>query len=769
VEKEEYFHEIEEIRKKIESDLIKGLDVKLEELYNIKPVRLLWFVAKAELMLKQKLPLEEVYKTLESKGWQLYNYDGMNKYCELYVKIANENNDPYRANKNKNICEKLNIKSISNISKSLNVEMHANRKKFLNDVHLVNNWNELYLSYFQISNYLMYEIMGLYGIKKTYINAIDKSIHGISNMGYINSVIDSTDKNVFIVVATNQDDFSDCIVLINILLGMGKKVYFIDLPNTFKVENSMDISKTLEVSIDNSEIYGEATVIHPVELNYQGKSIGDNREYIIDYICKNCADNNLATILCSGKLIDELCQRPLLKKQMERLSPFNAEYLEENMTFGWVGNYLSYISKVYDFDVTTTIEKTSECDFSIVIPARNSAAALRHTLKTCLNQRYKGSYEIVLGDNSTNGNTEVYDLYCELNNPRIKYYKAPRDLHLPKSFEFAFLKAKGEFILSIGSDDALLPWTLEVLADVVDKYPEEEIFQWDRGFYAWPGFNGGQENQFVIPSKYEKNKYDIYNVDKKDYLTKILNNPIFMYGLPMLYINSGFRRRYINTLINKTGRLWDGICQDIYMGVINISINDHITNIRYPLTIAGMTGASIGAKSNAGAISVKDCNNRVKETIKSNNIGGFSTSAIERLMPEVTTDISSLYNSLLRAIARGVLPTEFLDNLLNWKRMFIECINQLEVTDVLFDKKLHSFRYAAAKHGDEFLKWFDEFIYEQAIIPRKIDNKRIEEIFKRKSYKEGITETGGEMLDASKYGVTNVYEASLLFEKITEL
>lgn len=63
----------------------------------------------------------------------------------------------------------------------------------------------------------------------------------------------------------------------------------------------------------------------------------------------------------------------------------------------------------------------------------------------------------------------------------------------------------------------------------------------------------------------------------------------------MLYINSGFKRSYMKTLLEKTGRLWDGICQDIYMSIVNILINDHILNIRYPLTIAGMTGRSIGA------------------------------------------------------------------------------------------------------------------------------------------------------------------------------
>lgn len=769
MDNEKYIKDINDIRTKIKNGLLYGLDDRLDEVYNIKPVRLLWFVAKAELMLKQNITIEKVYRSLDSKCWQLQDYDGMQEFCRLYISMAELCNDVFDINRNKWICKKLlNDYSVDNIE-YISAELEDNRKKVINDSYSQNNIINLVCSYYEVSNYLIYEVIANYGKSKKYFEVSSQFIHDIPNMGYINNILDSKEKNVFIIVVSNQEDYDDCLVLKNIILNLGHDVYFINLPVVYDVENIIDVGNTLNISIENSEVNERETVIHSIEIYYEGKSIGDNRQYIIDYICKNYTDNGLSTILCSGKLMDELCMRPLMQKQMERLSPFQADYLEDNMAFGWVGKYTSYISKIYEFDVEAEIKKSTECKFSIVVPARNSAASLRHTLKTCLNQRYNGDYEIVLSDNSTNGNTEVYDLYCELNDPRIKYYKTPRDLHLPRSFEFAFLKAKGEFIISIGSDDAMLPWSLEVLNNVLEKYPDEEIFQWERGFYAWPGFNGGQENQFIIPSKYEKNNCLVYNVNKNDYWAMILKDPKSMYGLPLLYINSGFRRSYLNTLLNKTGRLWDGICQDLYIGVINISINDHITNIKYPLTIAGMTGASVGAQSNSAATKIEDSNSRMDEVIKTSNIGGFSTSYIERLMPEVTTDISSLYNSILRAIARGACSEEFLDNLLNWKQMFTECIMQLDIRDVLFDKKLHYFRYTASKHGDEFLKWFDENIYEKAIIPRKIDDKKKEEAVKRKSYKEGPMENGGEVLDASKYGVTNVYEASLLFEKVTGL
>lgn len=769
----EYIEKIDNLLMKIKRESADKIIKELNCLYDIKPVRLKWFVAKAKAMFNLNIGNEEIIPLLAKKSWSLFNYSGIKEYNNLIEEISVRNDDFYeilRIKYRKSITnEEVFTEKENEFIKEIYDKILKYLTQFLDDSSLQEWTGKFAMLYMVTENYIVFYIMALYCSVLTNKRFMRKFVENMPNMGYIKKLIEDKTPHTFILVATNEKDWMDCLVIQKVLSYFGNKVVLLDIPTQISVDNNIQLDDTLGISLDNTEEFSDYTLIHPIELIHNNSSIGDNREYIIDYICKNSTENNLATIFCNGKLMDELCMRPLMKKQMERLSPFQADYLEDNMTFGWVGKYTSYISEIYGFDVEDEIKKSSECKFSIVIPARNSAAALRYTLKTCLNQRYQGSYEIVLSDNSTNGNTEVYDLYCELNDPKIKYYKTPRDLHLPKSFEFAFLKAKGEFILSIGSDDALLPWTLEVLDDVIVKYPQEEIFQWDRGFYAWPGFNGGQENQFVIPSKYEKDKYEVGSIDKNAYWAEILNDPKSMYLLPMLYINSGFRRSYINTLLNKTGRLWDGICQDIYIGVVNVSINEHITNIRYPLTIAGMTGDSVGLKSNVGDTNVKDSNKRLEEVMKTGNIGGFSTSYIERLMPEVTTDISSLYNSILRTIARGVLPIEFLDNALDWKQMFKECFSQLEVTDVLYDKKLHYFRYTASKHGDQFLKWFDENIYEKAIIPRKIDNKKIEALLKRKTYTEGTIETGGEILDASKYGVTNVYEASLLFEKITEL
>lgn len=784
MEEKEYYKKLEEVEKKINEKKYIEAEEELKKLYLIKPVRLEWFILQAKIDYKYKKDYKEVWKTLSGKGWSLYNYDSVSKYYKLYSEINivyYDYLDCYRNKINSAMleCDEEEKIKCEKIINEKNKILDDNENKFLDNVNSENILNyllEIQKSAFIFENKILYLLI-TYLLDKInisdYGNNDYKSSHrqwvlNMSNVGYLKEMLDSENKETFILVI--DGNVKDYEVAAHIINKFNKQVFMINKPIEVEVNGNVSIQDTVNISIENSEEYYEGIkLINPIKLVKDGEVIGDNIDYIIEYICKNYTEDDLATVITSGKLIDELALRPLMKKRLERLSNFEADYREDNMAFGWGGNYLSYISRIYCFNVEEEINKPSECKFSIVIPARNSAYTLRHTLETCLNQRYKGDYEIVISDNSTNGNTEVYDLVKQINDPRIKYYKAPRNLHLPKSFEFAYLKAKGEFIISIGSDDALLPWGLSVIDEIIDKYPNEDIVHWERGFYAWPGFNGGQENKFFIPREYKKDEYKIHKVDSEEYLAKILNNPEAMYGLPMLYINSGFKRSYIKRIYQQTGRLWDGICQDIYMGVINVGINKEILNIQYPITIAGMSNSSIGYLANKAEENVSKAKKNIEEVEKTNNIGGFSMSSIERLMPQLGTDVSSLYNSLLRSVARGVFPDVYLTELFDYKKMFLECYKLLDVRDVYYDKNIHYMRYTASLHGEEFLKWFDEAIYKKALIPRIIDEEKVNNASKKKTYSEGKTELGGMILDASKHGVSNIFEAVKLFEKLTNL
>ena len=126
-------------------------------------------------------------------------------------------------------------------------------------------------------------------------------------------------------------------------------------------------------------------------------------------------------------------------------------------------------------------------------------------------------------------------------------------------------------------------------------------------------------------------------------------------------------------------------------------------------------------------------------------------------------DPSHFYSVVLRAMKRGLLPEHYLEDVFDGKRWFLNSTIALNITDYRYDLEIRRERYTAKRHGEEFLKWFEETVYRIAHTPFWV----VEEPKKARTYQEADTEAG-RVLDASKYGVKNVYDASLLMEELIE-
>src|SRR5580698_8719580 len=96
----------------------------------------------------------------------------------------------------------------------------------------------------------------------------------------------------------------------------------------------------------------------------------------------------------------------------------------------------------------------ADLKFSVIIPTRERAASLRHSLSTCLDQNFD-DYEVVVSDNGSSPATRrVVD---EAGSTKVQYFRTPRALSLASSWDFAVSHARGEYVLLIGDDDGLLP------------------------------------------------------------------------------------------------------------------------------------------------------------------------------------------------------------------------------------------------------------------------------------------------------------------------
>lgn len=419
-----------------------------------------------------------------------------------------------------------------------------------------------------------------------------------------------------------------------------------------------------------------------------------------------------------------------------------------------INSFSDICKDLYNVNLIESLSNSSKL-FSIVIPTRNSAKYLRHTLRTCINQSFD-DYEIVVSDNSTQGNDDTLRLVKELDNKKIRYIRPDKELSLVKSFEFAYLNSQGEYIFGLGSDDALLFHSLDCLNRILKKYNNEKIILWDKLFYCWSGVSDkSQENLFFVSKMYQKDKIDLTYLDSDMLLRQILNFDVSMYMLPMAYINSAIHRSVIKKFIDKTGRFLDGLSQDVYTGLMNLALFDRILYIMYPFTIAGLSQNSIGFASH------NETNNRVvQDGILLQD--KFNEHYTNKYIPQtVKYDRRLLITEFLRIIDKGINNWDL--SMVNWKKFFALCAEFIKNDEASFREKMDDIYNTIKAHNNRELEhWFDEnYYYNRSFLENKLNAL---------SYQKGFfSEQNALRIDMSKFGIDNIYNVARFFRSLYDI
>src|SRR5438094_861105 len=95
---------------------------------------------------------------------------------------------------------------------------------------------------------------------------------------------------------------------------------------------------------------------------------------------------------------------------------------------------------------------------TVVIPTRERVATLRSTVATALDQRSR-DLEVLVSDNASNDGTAAF--IHTVADARLRYVNTGRRLSMSANWEFALEHVRGEYILIVGDDDALLPGALD--------------------------------------------------------------------------------------------------------------------------------------------------------------------------------------------------------------------------------------------------------------------------------------------------------------------
>lgn len=112
---------------------------------------------------------------------------------------------------------------------------------------------------------------------------------------------------------------------------------------------------------------------------------------------------------------------------------------------------------------------------SIVLPIYNGEKYMRKSIDSVLAQTY-ANWELLIIDDGSTDNTAVIAQEYAAKDSRIRYYKNPENMRLPRTLNRGFSLAKGDFLTWTSDDNYYYPTALETMHNALVQPGKEFAF-----------------------------------------------------------------------------------------------------------------------------------------------------------------------------------------------------------------------------------------------------------------------------------------------------
>jgi glycosyltransferase involved in cell wall biosynthesis len=382
--------------------------------------------------------------------------------------------------------------------------------------------------------------------------------------------------------------------------------------------------------------------------------------------------------------------------------------------------------------------------FTVIIPTKDRAEYLYHTLRTCSIQEYSNLEIIISDDGSTDLTREVVEEAAR-KDPRIRYISPTNgeSVGMLDNFEFALNHVKPGYVIALGGDDGLLPYAISRMNDLLQS-TGQEILTWPTPafFYAKTKMETGQ---LILHTKSRKHKSGQRIIDSKTYLDRQVHNLSYVSDIesPMFYVKGVVSTRLIDKVRSRSadGRFYACATPDGYSGIVLAGEVKTYAFSGEPLSIHGVspTSAGVGYLANNDQ-AVKQSEAFFKEATKRPMHVDLGKQPYSPLISLMTADY------LLTARDLPDWPGIF--SSIDYRNVLLKSLEELK--DGLFSEKriareLKILYGVAEYHGlaDFFLKKVREA-------------KRN----KRETLEGSAISPSRLYLDAKQFGINNVFDAS---------
>jgi glycosyltransferase involved in cell wall biosynthesis len=229
--------------------------------------------------------------------------------------------------------------------------------------------------------------------------------------------------------------------------------------------------------------------------------------------------------------------------------------------------------------------------FTVIIPQKDRAEYLIHTLRTCMIQDYP-NFEIIVSDDCSEDNSVQVVRNLMEKDSRIKLFAHNHHLGMRDNFEFALNQVRPGYVMALGGDDGLVPGCIGRMYEILSS-SKRELLTWTPAGFAYSDYEGGR-NIFSIKRK-------------KNFGIKFINSEIFLKNLsqtflyqidecPMLFMKGVVSTNIIDRVKSRTKDNCFYCCPtpDGFSGVVLAGEVEDYAFTYEPLSIGGTTSKSQG-------------------------------------------------------------------------------------------------------------------------------------------------------------------------------
>jgi glycosyltransferase involved in cell wall biosynthesis len=229
--------------------------------------------------------------------------------------------------------------------------------------------------------------------------------------------------------------------------------------------------------------------------------------------------------------------------------------------------------------------------FTVIIPSRNRARFLAHTLRTCMMQDYDNMEVIVADDGSTENNREIVE-HAAQRDPRIRYLPNAWGPGMRDNFEFALTQVQPGYVIALGGDDGLLPGGLSGMQRLLHE-TKSELLTWPAPVFTYPGIHG-QNGQLMF---YRARGCRL--VDSQAYIDRQVRTLRYLGDIeaPMFYVKGVVSTRLIDAVRGRSAdrRFYRCSTPDGYSGIVLAGETPRFAFSGRPFSLHGVSRDSQGA------------------------------------------------------------------------------------------------------------------------------------------------------------------------------